>query len=257
MRVVLIGYGNLATQLGKTLHQNAVNVVQVYGRDIEKASQLAERIGAQAVCAPECLDCTADIYICALKDSVFDEVLSVFPRFQGLLVHTAGSVSMDVLRSYSSRVGVFYPLQTFSMNREVDFRVIPVYVEASNEEDEQMLLNLGKILTTQVYPCSSEQRRWLHLAAVFACNFVNYLYCLSSDLLDAHQLDFNQLLPLIDETARKVHEMHPKEAQTGPATRYDRNIMDAHMHMLADRPDVQALYETMSKHIFNHVNNEL
>ncbi|MGQ9424581.1 Rossmann-like and DUF2520 domain-containing protein [Gilvimarinus sp. F26214L] len=250
MRIVLIGYGNLATQLGIALHQAGFEILQVYGRDAAKAARLSTVLGATPVTDAARLDTSADVYVCALKDAVLTEVLAALPRLRGLVVHTAGSIAMADLKPFADRVGVFYPLQTFSASRNVDFDEIPIYVEALRLEDEAILLDMGQKLSRHVQVCASEKRKQLHLAAVFACNFVNHFYHLAAEILEGQGLGFQDLLPLIDETARKVHDMSPAAAQTGPAVRYDHNVIDAHLGLLADRPEMKSLYEAVSRSIF-------
>jgi predicted short-subunit dehydrogenase-like oxidoreductase (DUF2520 family) len=192
----------------------------------------------------------ADIYLFALKDSALSGIASALPSLQGLWVHTAGSISLDVFSDYSARRGVLYPLQTFSKNRKVSFQNIPLFIEANCQDDEQLLDTIARKLSDRVIHLSSGKRKSLHLAAVFACNFTNHLYALAAEILENHDLDWDLLLPLIRETASKVENMHPVEAQTGPAVRYDKNVINKHLEMLNEQPDVQELYRLLSESIF-------
>lgn len=166
-----------------------------------------------------------------------------------LLVHTAGSIPMDVWEGKTSRYGVFYPMQTFSKQQEVNFREVPFFIEAAQKEDAERLKAIASVLSDNVFEADSLQRGNLHLAAVFACNFANHMYVLAADLLKKYDLPFEVLLPLIDETARKVHELPPLEAQTGPAVRYDENVIDRQLDMLSDEPAVKEIYRVLSEHI--------
>lgn len=166
-----------------------------------------------------------------------------------LLVHTAGSIPMSIWEGKTSRYGVFYPMQTFSKQREVDFRTIPFFIESNSSEDTELLKAIASVLSEKVYEATSEQRRSLHLAAVFTCNFTNHMYALAAELLKKYNLPFDAMLPLIDETARKVHELEPKQAQTGPAVRYDENVINKHLEMLADEPEMRELYQLVSENI--------
>lgn len=148
-----------------------------------------------------------------------------------------------------NRYGVFYPMQTFSKQRTVDFRQIPVFVESNSAADTQTLKDIASVLSEKVYEATSEQRKSLHLAAVFTCNFTNHMYALAAELLKKYQLPFEVMLPLIDETARKVHELEPRLAQTGPAIRYDENVINNHLQMLSDEPGMQELYRLISESI--------
>ncbi len=171
---------------------------------------------------------------------------------KSLLVHTAGSIPMSVWEGHAERYGVFYPMQTFSKQREVDFQEVPFFIEAKRAEDTELLKAIASTLSEKVYEADSEQRKSLHLAAVFICNFTNHMYALAADLLEKYNLPFEVMLPLIDETARKVHELAPRDAQTGPAVRYDENVMSNHLAMLVDSPALQEIYKLMSKSIHEH-----
>lgn len=253
-KIVLVGAGNVATHIGKALIKNGYNVVQVYSRTEVAASVLAKTLSTAFTTSLEELDCDANLYIVALKDAVLQELIPsiVKGKENALFVHTAGSMSMDVWKGYANNYGVLYPMQTFSRQREVDFRQVPFFVEANNKEGMDYLKNLANKLSSQVYELNSEQRKYLHIAAVFACNFTNHMYVLCSRLLGEQGIPFKVMLPLIDETARKVHELRPQEAQTGPAIRYDVNVINRHLDMLADEPEVQEIYEKISNNIHRY-----
>ncbi len=174
-------------------------------------------------------------------------VTQVSPN-EGLWLHTAGSVPMDIFRGYARRYGVLYPLQTFSKKRPVDFRNVPCFIEADSAQSEQRLRTLAEKISSDVRLLSSEKRRYLHLAAVFACNFTNHMYVLADRILSEQGIDPAVLLPLIDETATKIHTLSPADAQTGPAVRYDCNVIEQQSAMLTD-PVVRELYELISKNI--------
>lgn len=250
MRIVLIGAGNLATNLGKALFRAGHEIVQVYSRTEVSAKTLATVLKCSYTdTLSEVVD-NADIYIVALKDSVLSSVADLlYERLADkFFVHTAGSLPMDVLPFI--RRGVFYPMQTFSKNKEVDFSVIPCFVEAATEVDTQVLKKLALTISDTVYELDSENRKYLHLAAVFCCNFANHCFSLGANLLKQHgNLPFSVMLPLIDETAAKLYSMSPQEAQTGPAVRWDENVMEKQMQLLAGTPDLQKLYELLSKSI--------
>ena len=157
---------------------------------------------------------------------------------------------MDVWRQAgASRYGILYPLQTFSMERAVNMREVSLFVEASDEETMARIEGLAHGLSDRVFRADSKRRARLHIAAVFACNFANAMYTASARLLEEHGLSFDAMLPLIDETARKVHGLHPREAQTGPAVRRDENVMNKHLEMLEEEPELRDLYEKISKSI--------
>lgn len=242
--IVFIGAGNLATNLAKALYKNGFRIVQVYSRTKEAACALAQAVEAGYTTELSEVSKDARLYIVSLKDDAFVTLLPeiVAGKEDTLLVHTAGSIPMNVWEGKTSRYGVFYPMQTFSKQREVDFRVVPFFIESNSSEDTELLKAIASVLSEKVYEATSEQRRSLHLAAVFTCNFTNHMYALASELLKKYDLPFNAMLPLIDETARKVHELEPKQAQTGPAVRYDENVINKHLEMLAGEPEMQELY---------------
>lgn len=256
LKIVLIGAGNLATNLGKALKQTGYRILQVYSRTAEAASVLSKEIGAEPVTSLARMTTQADLYIVSLKDSAFTELVSQITagREKAFFIHTAGSISMDIWKGYAKKYGVLYPMQTFSKKREIDFQEIPCFLEAGTSKDLQILKSFAYTLSRKVYEADSEQRKFLHLAAVFACNFTNHMYAVGEKLLHEHGLPFETMLPLIDETVRKIHELSPPEAQTGPAVRYDENVIRKHLDMLADKPEWQALYKqiTLSIHTYKY-----
>lgn len=251
MTIVLIGAGNLATRLGMALKQKGEEMIQVYSRTKESASQLGALLGVPWTTSLEKIRKDADLYITSVKDDALPHLIPqiVAGREQALFVHTAGSMPMSVWHGAATHYGVLYPMQTFSKDREVDFSSIPIFVEASSEVDRKVLHALATRLSHCVYEVDSTQRQALHLAAVFACNFTNYMYAISGQLLCEAGLPFEVMLPLIDETAAKVHMLKPEEAQTGPAKRYDENVIAKHLKALAAHPAWQMLYEQISKNI--------
>ena len=250
--VVFIGAGNLATNLAKALYYKGFRIVQVYSRTEESARALAEKVEADYTTDLQEISKDAKLYIVSLKDAAFVELLPQITegKQKSLLVHTAGSIPMSVWEGHAERV--FYPMQTFSKQREVDFQEVPFFIEAKRAEDTELLKAIASTLSEKVYEADSEQRKSLHLAAVFICNFTNHMYALAADLLEKYNLPFEVMLPLIDETARKVHELAPRDAQTGPAVRYDENVMSNHLAMLVDSPALQEIYKLMSKSIHEH-----
>jgi len=249
MQLCLIGAGNLATQLAPALAGKGHRFLQVYSRTELNARQLASVLKCEAVTQPDLILPNADLYICALKDDALPQVLPHLHFGNGLVVHTAGSLPMEILADYTQNYGVFYPLQTFSKHRTVDFSKVPFFIEASSSESLNTLNVLASCLSEKVIPASSDQRKQLHLAAVFANNFVNYLYSIAADIVEAKGMDFQYLLPLIEETAKKMQSLNPVEAQTGPAVRFDHAVMDNHLEMLKEHPHWQVLYEALSQGI--------
>lgn len=249
-KIVVIGAGNVGTHLAVALQKSGAEVVQVYSRSAESARELGQRLGVPFTHSFGEIHRAADLYVLAVSDSAMLKVLDS-GMFNGhFVVHTAGSVDMEVLKNYTRNYGVLYPLQTFSKQRELDFSTIPLLIEANSHENEQRLVRLAKQLTTNVSIVDSEQRLQLHIAAVFACNFVNYMYAVAETLMQRHQLPFRYLQPLILETARKAAESEsPTQVQTGPARRHDQNVLEKHRKALEFSPDLQKLYNFVSEKI--------
>ncbi|MDR1747292.1 MAG: DUF2520 domain-containing protein [Tannerella sp.] len=248
MRVVFVGAGNVATHLSAAMQQAGFVVVQVYSRTEVHARRLADVLHTDWTTEISAIINDADIYVFALKDSVLKDIIAQLNPNDGFWIHTAGSVPMDVFKGYARRYGVLYPLQTFSVDRAVDFRRIPCFTEASSPEDEALLQEVAGRLSDSVQPLSSEKRQYLHLAAVFAGNFTNHLYALAGKIVEEQDISPDVLLPLIDETAAKVHSLSPLKAQTGPAVRNDENVMSRHQAMLTDRA-MNEIYRIISENI--------
>ena len=240
MRIVLIGRGRLATNLEHALLSAGHEVASVNSRTLES------------------LPLEADIFIVAVKDAALADVIRAATkgRESQLFVHTAGSMPMDMFKGLTTHYGVFYPMQTFSKERLVDFNDISVFLETNDAVSMERLKMLSTTLTTHIYELDSEGRKHLHLAAVFACNFVNHCYALSAEVLAAKGLPFSVMLPLVDETAQKVHELAPKDAQTGPAVRGDQNVMQMQANMLAGKPALKQIYEALSNDIQRLADND-
>jgi predicted short-subunit dehydrogenase-like oxidoreductase (DUF2520 family) len=219
---------------------------------MENAQQLAQKVNAEAVCELENINTEADLYILSVKDDALSTVAQNMPTVQGIVVHTAGSISVDVLSRFSNH-GVFYPFQTFTKDSEVDFSSIPILVESNSENNAETLLKLAQELSKQVLQASSEQRRNLHIAAVYACNFVNHMYRLADEILQKNELPFDLLHPLIQETASKVQNISPHKTQTGPASRKDYQVIDKHINTLKSSEELQSIYKLLTDSIIKRV----
>lgn len=249
MKTVFVGAGNLATNLGMSLIAKGADVVQVYSRTEASASALSEKLKCTHTTDIDEIIKDADIYFISVKDSVLESLASrLLPGREGcLFVHTSGSMPMSAIPF--TRRGVFYPMQTFSKSKIVDFSNIPIFIEAADSEDLSKLDALAHKLSSSVYVLDSSRRRYLHLSAVFCCNFVNHCYAISEDILKSCGVPFDMMIPLIDETSAKVHIISPKKAQTGPAVRYDENVIAKHLDLLCDKPVFQDIYRIMSDSI--------
>jgi predicted short-subunit dehydrogenase-like oxidoreductase (DUF2520 family) len=248
VKVVLIGAGNVAQHLILAFQKsNQIELVQVFARN---TNQLTHLLGSDRLTANYTDLKQADVYIIAVNDNAISEVSNQLPFENKLVVHTSGSVAMTDLNAKNRR-GVFYPLQTFSKSKEVNFNEIPLCLETENPSDYAVLETLAKEISNVVYAVSSEQRKALHVAAVFVSNFTNHMYHLGNEICEANNLDFAILKPLITETANKVQELSPKEAQTGPARRNDTTTINAHLAFLTD-DNQKEIYKLLTKSIIDH-----
>lgn len=252
INIVILGGGNVAFHLTNALlKNNAVNVVQVYNRSIEKIScfknntEITNNLSELK---------NADIYILAVSDNAISELSSALNLKNKLVVHTSGSIAMKELKS-NSKVGVFYLLQTFSIERKIDFSIVPICIEAETEKDLMLLETLATSISKNCYLINSNQRKSLHIAAVFVNNFVNHLYHIGNEICEENNVSFEILLPLILETANKITTLSPFKAQTGPAIRNDTKTIEKHKAMLAKNQ--QEIYTLLTKSIYNTYGEKL
>lgn len=243
INVVFLGFGNLNHHLFQALSSaKNVTVKQVFNRSFVDSAGILKNIPFTDNISKLA---DADVYIIGIPDDAIAPFSESLPFRNKLIVHTSGGVGMDQLSNKNKR-GVFYPLQTFSKQREVEFKNIPICIEAENPKDLELLRKLGATISGNIVEISSEKRLKLHLAAVFVNNFVNHLYAIGSDLLENENLPFDLLKPLISETAAKIETLSPKAAQTGPARRNDKKTIDKHLHLLENN-DNKEFYELFTK----------
>lgn len=255
-RVVILGAGRVATHLAPALMGAGYRVVQVWSRTEVSARLLAEPLGVSYTAELESVVSDADIYVLCVSDEVLPEVAGRIVKRVGtspLYLHTAGSISMELWQHYgASYYGILYPLQTFSKEREIDMGKVSFFVEASDGESLERVEGLAHSLSDKVFRADSKQRARLHVAAVFACNFTNAMYSVAHQLLAEEKIPFEVLLPLIEETASKVHRLTPREAQTGPAVRGDSAVMQSHMQALEEEKELNDMYSLISNYIMKH-----
>ncbi|CAM1346538.1 Rossmann-like and DUF2520 domain-containing protein [Tenacibaculum crassostreae] len=244
IKVVIIGGGNVATHLADAFSKtNNVSLTQVYARNIEqiqhfkKFTSITNNIEQLK---------KADVYIIAVSDDAITEVSRKINLPDSIIAHTSGSVEMNAIKTNGSK-GVFYLLQSFSKSKEVNFDTIPFCLEAENEKDLQLLETLAKTIGKNVYHINSEQRKRLHVAAVFVNNFTNHMYKIGADICNEHQVPFEVLQPLIKETAEKITKLNPEDAQTGPAKRNDQKTIQNHLALL--NTEQQKIYKLITKSI--------
>ncbi|MCX6286840.1 MAG: DUF2520 domain-containing protein [Bacteroidetes bacterium] len=250
--VVVIGAGNMATHLALALHHKGVNVIEVLNRTRQAGEKLARRVKAGYNTGLNAADFRADLFLLAVSDSAIEEVAKSLHLKDQLLVHTSGSVDMAALSGASSNIGVFYPLQTFSKEKRINFSNIPVCIEANTRENEEKLIQLARLISKKAQLLSSAQRKVLHMTAVFAGNFSSFMYTIAEDLLKKHGIPFSLLKPLILQTAATAKHEDIFSRQTGPAVRGDTRIMDEHLEMLAKHGVYMEIYDLISKSIIKH-----
>ncbi|MFV8225686.1 Rossmann-like and DUF2520 domain-containing protein [Christiangramia aquimixticola] len=246
IKVVIIGAGNVAGHLYQSFKKTEqINVIQVFNRNIDKID-FTDRSTRKSSNFDEIED--AALYILAVKDEAIPEVANNLTSKNGLVVHTSGSVTLDSLSKFENH-GVFYPLQSFSKNKPVDFSGIPICIEANSEKNLGLLKEVASFLSKKVFEVNSDQRKALHLSAVFVNNFSNHLFTIAADYCREHDLPFEILQPLIRETVSKIDSLPPFSAQTGPALRNDQKTIDEHLSMLDG--DRKKIYELITHSIQN------
>lgn len=236
-RVTIIGQGNVAAHLCVALAGLVDELVNVSSRE------------------PEAIPYDSDIYIISVSDDAITTVAASMPKVQGIVAHTAGSVPMEVLQPYFKRIGVFYPLQTFTKGDTLDYSRIPVFVEGSDITVQSQLLGLASMFTANLHTANSAQRGKIHLASVFASNFANCLWGIADDILRTQGYGVDVLLPLIEASANKLKYMTPAEAQTGPARRGDTKIIERHSRELSGTP-YETIYKLLSETILKKYTNK-
>ncbi|MDX9695004.1 MAG: DUF2520 domain-containing protein [Bacteroidales bacterium] len=249
-RIVILGAGNVATHLALALKKSDQKITFIYNRTINSAKELALKVGADYSDKIHEIPADADIYIIAVKDDAIDDISRNLNIHNGIVVHTSGGISIDVFQKRFKNVGVFYPLQTFSKIRAIDFSEVPVFIEANNAETKKSLLHLAQSISKSVTEADSEKRKGIHLAAVFSCNFINHMFTIGSELMKKSDSSFDLLKPLILETVNKALELQPKNAQTGPAIRNDKTVQENHLKLLEEYPEFEKIYRFVSESIY-------
>ena len=266
MNISFIGAGNVATHLARALAVSGCKILSVHTRSEASARHFAAEHHCQIALQVEDIP-LSDIYIFSIKDDNLPEVVATFGKTHpsaGLCLHTAGSMPMEIFSGHVQQYGVIYPLQTFSKKRQLDYQKIPFFIEANTDENLERIRLLANSISGSVYPLNSEQRKMLHLAAVFACNFSNHCFAIAASLLEKSELPAKLLVPLITETCSKLNDMSPVEGQTGPAVRYDQKVMEKQVGLLGDdtvRKNIylimsQSIHEYSQKFLENQMNNQ-
>lgn len=244
IKVILLGSGNVATHLFQAFSKvDEIEVVQVFSRTVSKDFPETLQTSDFSKIAE------ADVYIICVSDNAISSVSSQLQFENRLVVHTSGGSDLNALDSKNNK-GVFYPLQTFTKNKAVDFSEIPICLEAETVSDYTVLEKVAKTISKKVFAISGEQRRALHVSAVFVCNFTNHLYTIGNTICIENNIPFEILQPLIKETAQKIQSLSPSEAQTGPAVRNDQKTIEKHIDFLTNE-NLKEIYKILTKSIQN------
>jgi predicted short-subunit dehydrogenase-like oxidoreductase (DUF2520 family) len=257
MKITIIGTGNVAFHLGKRLKEKGVEINQIVGRDIHKATWLAQILGAQAVGFSQFIDTSSDVYILAVSDNAIATAASQLSKYidNQLVVHTSGSIPSTDLQPFVRNFGVLYPLQTFSLNSQPNFDEIPIFINCTPPREigmqaqynDDVLKNLAQKISPRVFQITDEDRLTLHVAAVFVNNFTNHLFKIGSEIVGKQNLPFDILLPLIEETVHKIRQNAPADMQTGPARRGDNVTIEKHLDFIEKQtPQYDLLYTLLS-----------
>jgi predicted short-subunit dehydrogenase-like oxidoreductase (DUF2520 family) len=253
INIVILGAGNVATHLFNAFHNSeGVSVVQVYNRSNNKLNYFEGKT-ITTTSISKIID--ADVYLIAVADDSINSLSKKLQFNKKIVAHTSGSIGIDQISNHN-HAAVFYPLQTFTIGKELNFKNIPLCIEASCKDDLLVLENLAKIITDNIYFINSEQRRSLHLAAVFVNNFVNHLYQKGEEICNEHKVSFEILKPLILETAKKVTELSPIKSQTGPAKRNDQKVLNQHITIIKNKNQLD-IYNILTKSIQETYVNKL
>jgi predicted short-subunit dehydrogenase-like oxidoreductase (DUF2520 family) len=249
-KVVLLGAGNVAWHVGRALRKSGAEIVQVWSRSRTPAVKLARTLGAEAAWGDMPVAGKAELYIIAVKDDAIVQTVARIPKGNGLTVHTAGSVPLTALEQAVTRyTGVIWPLQSLTAGRQINFAHVPLCIEASSPAAAKRLRQFAHMLSQNVTELTSQQRAHLHLAAVMVNNFSNHLFTLAEEITSAQNIPFHILHPLITETAEKIKHLAPAAAQTGPALRGDKAVMQKHLQLLKHNKEMEQLYKLFSQSI--------
>lgn len=250
-KVAVIGSGNVAWHLARALEDSGHFITDIYSRRLEHAEQLATRLyDTQVTDSLDLSKSDAEIFLIAVSDDAVEEVASKLhvPPY-AIVAHTSGTQSLELLSKYHDNSGIFYPLQTFSKGIALDLKQVPICIESVHGPASKILTKMAQSISQEVFPISSEDRKVLHVSAVFACNFSNHMLSIAQDILEDHDLDFELLQPLIVETVNKALTVGPMEAQTGPAKRGDNDILNEHLKFLKFDQAYRKIYKLLSEHL--------
>lgn len=255
-KIILIGAGNVGWHLAHALDQSGYCIDQVIARHEENAKALASKFGAYFGTRPVHGSKADMVFICTGDDQI-PVAAEMAANHAELLVHTSGSTPLDVLKPFSSHYGVFYPLQTFSKQRKIDFNTVPIFVEAADSRTEKALQEMAEKLSCQVFLADSRERSILHLAAVFTNNFTNHILGIASEIASKSGRSAQVLHPLMKETLAKFEDLGSHSAQTGPAARGDIKMIEKHLGWLHENAaDYEEIYRMLSASIIGKIQRD-
>ncbi len=243
----MIGAGNVAWHLARQFKRSGHNILQVFSRTKAEAEFLAAETQAAFTENIEEIDQQGSLYVIAVNDDAVEEVAEQLQFPNGMVVHTSAIVAMEALEPVSENIGVFYPLQTMTKGHDLDFRGIPVFIEASDKATSDALMTLAHQISDKVFEANLQKRKTLHIAAIFANNFTNHLYHISNTLLKREEMNLGILLPLIQETTNKLKANNPFDVQTGPAKRGDMKTIEEHLDLLNEFPEFREIYLVLTE----------
>jgi len=251
-KIVLLGSGNVAEHLLRAFNKSVNSeVIQLYSRNIETGKELSKKCNVDYTNNLKNLK-DADLYLISINDSAISKFSKSLPFENRLVAHTSGATDINTI-DYKNRPSVFYPLQSFTKGKKIDFSNIPICLEAKSTTDYNKLFNIAESISNTVRRVSSEERKYLHVSAVFVNNFTNHLFHIGKEIADFHSVDFNLLKPLIKETVDKLQQKSPKDAQTGPAIRGDQSTMNKHLNMIP-KEKYKDIYKLITESIFDTYN---
>lgn len=249
--VTLIGAGNVGHNFGLAFRQAGYLIQEIYSRTQHSAMLLSQALNCDYTTDLSRLNSKTDLLILAVNDDALPSVLEQIPLKDKPIIHTSGSTSIEVFNKLGFKdFGIFYPVQSFSKNETESLHSIPICVEGNSQSMEDLLLSLARSVSTKVYSMDSEKRKALHVAAVFANNFTNHLFHIADDLLHQNHISFEVIRPLLEKTSNKIKTEKPLNAQTGPAVRNDRKVIESHLTYLEDQKDYQEIYRIMTDNIY-------
>lgn len=248
-KLAIIGAGNVASHLSKAFQKAGHDIVQVYSRTQEKAQALSSILNCSYTIDISAITNDVDIYLFCLSDSSVDKVLEKKDWHNKLLLHTAGSLPLKIFKNRSSDYGVLYPLQTFTADFELNITKVPFFIEGNNHTTLKTIKELASSISPLIFEADSQKRLQLHLAGVFANNFTNHMMAIACQLLEENNIPAENINSLLEETFRKALTIGADKAQTGPAIRNNKAVLELHNHLLAKHPEWQKIYTFVSESI--------